>query len=414
MMRLRRSLLPAGLALWIALTSPSLAAPPHQGGRVHVVQPGDTLTHIGLRYSVSVADLVAANGLRAPDRICVGQRLIVPSVDPTQSRTGVHVVQVGETLFRIAQRYQVSVSDLVAANGLPDPDLIVAGQRLMLPRSFAASQEAHLPAPFVAVHLASNPTLQGQLLVIRVRTEGLSPGAGVRGTLLGQEFELVADSPDRGERWSLVGIPALTEPGQYRLSLTADGYGAGVGIWLTVLAGSYRTDYIRLSPETSRLLDPALIQEEWAKLNRHWSYLRPWKLWQGLFRLPVASGTRVSSAFGTRRSYNAQPARSYHEGIDFAAAEGTPVYAPAAGRVVLAQELTVRGKGVLIDHGWGVLSGYFHLSRIEAQAGQEVAPGDLIGRVGSTGLSTGNHLHWEIRVRSVPVDPEQWTQQTIP
>ena len=407
-MRLRRSLLLAGLVLWMALVPPSLAAPPLQGERIHVVQAGDTLTHIALRYGVSVADLVSANGLVDPNLICVGQRLLIPSGELTQAESRVHVVHSGETLFCIAQQYQVSIADLIAANGLADPDRILVGQRLTIS---GGAQEAELPAPFVEVHLSPNPALQGQTVVIRVRVD---EAARVKGTLLGQEFELITDSLESGEGWVLVGIPALTEPGQYGLSLTAEGYWPGVHIWLAVLQGNFSTDYIQLSPETSRLLDPVLLQEEWAKLNRHWSYLRPSKLWQGPFSLPVVSGTRVSSPFGTRRSYNGRPARSYHEGIDFAAPEGTPVYAPAGGRVVLAEELTVRGKGVLIDHGWGVVSGYFHLSRIQVKAGQEVELGDLIGRVGSTGLSTGNHLHWEIRVRSVPVDPRQWTQQAIP
>jgi len=397
-----------GLVLWTALGPPSLAAPPLQGERVHIVQAGDTLTYIGLRYSVSVADLVAANGLADPNHIVVGQRLVIPSGEPTRAGPGMHVVHPGETLFRIAQQYQVSITDLIAANGLANPDRILVGQRLTIP---GGAQEAELPAPFVAVRISPNPALQGQTVVVRIQTEG---AARVKGVLLGQAFELITDSPASGEGWALVGIPALTEPGQYGLSLTAEGYGPGVRIWLTVLSGGFSTDYIQLSPETSRLLDPALIQEEWAKLNRHWSYLRPSKLWQGPFSLPVASGTRVSSPFGTRRSYNGRPAYSYHEGMDFAAPEGTRVYAPASGQVALAEELTVRGKGILIDHGWGVVSGYFHLSGIEVQAGQEVAPGDLIGRVGSSGLSTGNHLHWEIRVRSVPVDPQQWMQQAIP
>jgi len=378
------------------------------------VQPGDTLTHVGLRYSVSVTDLVSANGLTDPDHIFVGQRLLIPPTEPSESSVSLHVVQNGETLLRIAQRYDVAISDLVAANGLADPDRILAGQQLTIPQPVAVPAEAGLPAPFLGVEVAPSPALQGQTVVIRIRTHGLFPGARVYGRLLGQEFEFATDSPGGGGAWALVGIPALTEPGNYALLLIAEGAQPAARIWLTVLAGDFSTDYIQLSPETSRLLDPALIQEEWARLNRHWSTLHRSRLWHGSFSPPVARGTRVSSSFGTRRSYNGQPARSYHEGIDFATSEGTPVYAPAAGRAVLAEELAVRGMGVLIDHGWGVVSGYFHLSRIEAEAGQQVRPGDLIGRVGSSGLSTGSHLHWEIRVRSVPVDPGQWTQQTIP
>ena len=407
-MRSRKSLLLAGLVLWMALGRPSVAAPGLQEGVIHVVEAGETLSQIALRYSVSVADLVAANGLADPNFILVGQRLLITPMQAVRSGSTIHVVQTGETLSLIAPRYQVSIAALITANGLADPNYIVVGQQLTIP---GEAQETQLPAPFLDVHLAPNPARQGQTVVIRARMVG---AAEVRGTLLGQEFDFVADFPGSRGKWALVGVPALTEPGQYRLSLTAEGSERIINKWLTVLPGDFGTDYIQFSPETGRLLDPALIRAEWARLNRHWSYLRPSKLWQGPFSLPVASGTRVSSPFGTRRSYNGQPARSYHEGIDFAAPEGTPVYAPAMGIVVLAEELTVRGKGVLVDHGWGVVSGYFHLSQIDVRVGQQVEPSDLMGRVGSTGLSTGNHLHWEIRVRSVPVDPQPWTERAIP
>jgi len=404
---LQISLLLAGLVLWMSLASPSLAAPPPQGGQVYTVRAGDTLAQIALRYGVSIADLASLNELADPNLILVGQRLFIPGGEAMRAGPRVHVVQAGETLSRIAQRYRVSLSALAAANGLADPDLILVGQRLTIP----GEVQARLPAPFVEVHLTPNPALQGQTVVIHARM--IDKATRVHGTLLGQEFDLIADPPGSGEKWALVGVPAMIEPGQYELSLTAEGYEPGAHLWLAILPGDFSTDYIQLSPETSRLLDPALIRAEWARLNRHWSHVRPERLWQGAFHLPLEKA-RVSSPFGTRRSYNGQPARSYHEGIDLAAPRGTPVYAPAAGQVVLAEKLEVRGKGVLIDHGWGVISGYFHLSRIEVRAGQEVKSGDLIGRVGSTGLSTGNHLHWEIRVRSVPVDPQQWMQQAIP
>jgi murein DD-endopeptidase MepM/ murein hydrolase activator NlpD len=82
--------------------------------------------------------------------------------------------------------------------------------------------------------------------------------------------------------------------------------------------------------------------------------------------------------------------------------------------VVLAEPLTVRGNAVIVDHGLGVHTGYWHLSRIDVAAGQVVKVGDAIGQVGTTGLSTGSHLHWELRIGDVPVDPMEWTRRTIP
>ena len=90
------------------------------------------------------------------------------------------------------------------------------------------------------------------------------------------------------------------------------------------------------------------------------------------------------------------------------------MYAPAAGTIVLAEPLTVRGNVVFIDHGWGLLTGYWHLSTIETEVGQQVAPGDLIGRVGNTGLSTGAHMHWEMWVGGISVDGLQWLDEFYP
>jgi murein DD-endopeptidase MepM/ murein hydrolase activator NlpD len=144
-----------------------------------------------------------------------------------------------------------------------------------------------------------------------------------------------------------------------------------------------------------------------------WSQVGPRPLWEGTFGLPIASN-RVTSPFGTRRSYNNGPVGGFHTGTDFGAGNGTPIYAPAAGRVALAEELVVRGNSVLIDHGLGVFSGYWHQSDLAVQEGQTVQPGDPIGYVGDTGLVTGNHLHWEMRVGGIAVDPMQWTEMAVP
>jgi len=174
------------------------------------------------------------------------------------------------------------------------------------------------------------------------------------------------------------------------------------------------TERIILSPEKGKLLDPALVRAENERLSQIFGTFSQQQLWEGLFRVPLQGPVRVTSAFGTRRSYSGGPPTSYHGGIDFGAEIGTPVLAAARGRVALAEELTVRGKAVIVDHGLGVFSGYYHLSEIAVEAGQEVEQGDPIGRVGSSGLSTGPHLHWEVRVGGVLVDPLQWTRQVFP
>jgi murein DD-endopeptidase MepM/ murein hydrolase activator NlpD len=146
-----------------------------------------------------------------------------------------------------------------------------------------------------------------------------------------------------------------------------------------------------------------------------WSQVSPDPRWEGPFRYPVeAESLRITSDFGTRRSYNGSEGASFHGGTDFGGGTGTPIYAPAAGKVVLAEPLTVRGNAVLIDHGLGLYSGYWHQSQIVAHEGQEVQAGDLIGYVGDTGLVTGPHLHWEMRLNGIAVEPLQWVMQSIP
>jgi murein DD-endopeptidase MepM/ murein hydrolase activator NlpD len=178
--------------------------------------------------------------------------------------------------------------------------------------------------------------------------------------------------------------------------------------------GHYNSEYIRLSADRQQLLDPALVAAEREKLNATWSVFNPQRYWSGLFRVPVDKFIKISSPFGTRRSYDGGPFSSYHEGTDFSVPAGTPVYAPADGVVMVAEPLVVRGNAVVIDHGWGLYSGYWHLSEFKVTPGQTVQQGDLIALSGNTGLSTGAHLHWDMRVLGLNVDPMQFTRQMFP
>ena len=178
--------------------------------------------------------------------------------------------------------------------------------------------------------------------------------------------------------------------------------------------GHYNSEYIRLSADRQALLDPQNVNSELVKLNAAWTIFNPIHYWTGLFRVPVDKFIKISSPFGTRRSYDGGPFVSYHEGTDFAVPAGTPVYAPADGVVVIAEPLSVRGNAVVIDHGWGVFSGLYHMSEIKVTPGQTIKQGDLIGLSGNTGLSTGAHLHWDIRIRGLNVDAMQLTRQVFP
>src|SRR5690606_22655525 len=121
---------------------------------------------------------------------------------------------------------------------------------------------------------------------------------------------------------------------------------------------------------------------------------------------PIESA--ITSAYGTRRTYNGIPVDTFHGGVDFGGGVGTPVLAPSDGVVMLAEPLNVRGNAVVIGHGWGVYTGYWHLDEILVTVGQTIHQGEVIGTLGNSGLSTGAHLHWELWVGGVQVNPLQW------
>lgn len=128
-----------------------------------------------------------------------------------------------------------------------------------------------------------------------------------------------------------------------------------------------------------------------------------------LISLPSIMPTsgRKTSSFGPRRSpFSGR--RSMHKGIDIANGLGTAVLAPGAGRVILAGRDKARGKVISLDHGFGIITRYGHLNRILVKRGQQVKRGQRIGTMGNTGMSTGTHLHYEVRVRGVPVNPERY------
>jgi murein DD-endopeptidase MepM/ murein hydrolase activator NlpD len=433
--RLSWWLLSSLLAFSIGLGSPiglPLAAAQEAAQTIYVVQPGDTLASIALRYGLSIAELAQANGLINPALIHVGLKLIVPASTeaartaasagpPATVVNRLHTVQADETLLGLALKYGTTVRSLIETNRLDRSGFIIPGQQLIIPaearsnRAGVAQPSTPLPAPFANIEIGQLPLSQGSVMEVTVRTS--QPVS-----LTGQFGDRSIPFAQEGDHYiGLAGIGAHpvsgVAPGLYSLVITAtqtNAAPAAVASNVEVRPGHYNSEYILLSSDRQALLDPELIAAEREKLNATWSVFNPQRYWNGLFRVPVDRFIRISSPFGTRRSYGGGPMTSYHEGTDFATANSTPVYAPADGVVMIAEPLAVRGNAIVIDHGWGVYSGYWHLSEFKVAPGQTVKQGDLIALSGNTGLSTGAHLHWDMRVGGLNVDPMQFTRQVFP
>ena len=227
-----------------------------------------------------------------------------------------------------------------------------------------------------------------------------------------RRYPLVAD----GESfWGVIGAAGDAVPGDH--AITIDLYDANgdvvgeLGTQVTVVDMGYPVENIDLPADVNNSLDPALIQQENDARAATFAQFTAQKLWSGPFIWPVAEV--IVSPYGIRRSYNGGPVNSFHMGIDLAADDGVPVAAGNSGRVAYVGSGPTHGNSVLIDHGDGVFSGYNHLSAVSVQVGQMVNKGDVVGLIGSTGMATGPHLHWEILVRGLPVDPVPWTLQDV-
>jgi len=221
-------------------------------------------------------------------------------------------------------------------------------------------------------------------------------------------------SPEPGGAWAVVGVSVVAKPGAHPIQFSiADSLGATASTTVTVEveAEDFGAEQINIPADRVGLLDPGVSADEAKRLAEVFAVVTPTQFWQGAFIRPYPG--QVTSPFGMWRTYNGGQ-HSYHSGIDLSGAEGAPVVAANSGRVVLAAPLQVHGNTVVLDHGWGVCSAYYHLSQILVSEGQQVAQGDSVGLLGNTGLSTGAHVHWDMRVGGVPVDPVEWTERKFP
>ena len=241
------------------------------------------------------------------------------------------------------------------------------------------------------------------LLVVR----GPSDAAVVHGSVGGRPVTFVRDR--RGYA-ALVGFDLEMASGRqpWRIEIREPGHGARAVSGAIHVAGrpfsvqrlTLPTPMVDLDPETERR-----ATAEINLLRATYRTITPERLWRGAFVRPVA-GDEPGTGFGSRRIINGQP-RAPHGGTDYAAPRGTPVVSVNDGRVALVAEHFFPGRLVVVDHGLGLHTLYFHLDETRVEPGERVVRGQPLGTVGSTGRATGPHLHFGIQVGSARVDPDR-------
>lgn len=377
----------------------------------HIVQPGESLQRIADLYGLTTDMLIQLNSIENPNRIFVGQVLRISGelVEPDLIEV-IHVVQGGESLSGIARQYGVDMADIQQANEITDPSRIFVGQQLTIPGVRPPDAASNLPTFVTSLNLRPLSFVEGRTGLIRLTTQN---AATVTGTFLNQP--LVAIPQDNTTYLMFVPVPIFTQPGVYPVEMTVTqttGESGQISFNIQVVSGAYGSQNITLPDDKLPLLAPGVEQNELSILT---TVTRPFtseRYFSGTMSLPAAAA--MNSPFGTRRAYNGSGFDYYHNGADFAGAPGTPIYAAAPGRVVLADALNIRGISVVIDHGWGVYTNYSHMTERYVNIGEFVQTGQTIGTVGNTGRATGAHLHWEIWVNGVPVDPMQWVRESFP
>lgn len=441
-------------------------------GPVYIVQAGDSLSSIAEFFSVSLNELMSANGITDPNQLDVGQQLVIPGLAGVSGVLNVEVVNFGDSFRSLIRRTQVPQAMFKKLNHVISPSQFYVGVGMIIPaqengqnlntRTSTATGESllelavrqntdvwmladnnhmqgswdglpgdtlfanggdgaqnvsGLPSAFVSAEIRDLPIRQGGTGVITVQT---IPGVSLGGVLVDHSLHFFP--MEDGTQVALQGVHALLEPGVYPLRIDAtlaDGSVQSYEQSIVIVSGNYPDDpLLYVDPAT---IDPASTEPEQQQLIQITTPSNPTKYWNGQFISPAiayAESTYFTSRYGSRRTYigvnTSLQVQGFHTGLDFGGGTGLPITAPAAGQVVFAGPLTVRGNATIIDHGWGVYSGFWHQSEFDVQAGDIVEQGQVIGLVGGTGRVTGPHLHWELWVNGIQVDPLYWLGQVYP
>ncbi|MBO3274906.1 peptidoglycan DD-metalloendopeptidase family protein [Pseudomonas schmalbachii] len=232
----------------------------------------------------------------------------------------------------------------------------------------------------------------------------LQLGSGSEAPQVSYQGKPVMVVKEEGRDWiAIVGIPLTVKPGTQQIQVRQGG--ASRSQAFAVAAKHYKEQRITL--KNTRQVNPLAedlkrIERELAEQTRAYRTFSPGTPSNLLLDKPVSGP--LSSPFGLRRFFNGEE-RNPHSGLDFAVPAGTPIKAPAAGKVILIGNYFFNGNTVFVDHGQGFISMFCHMSKIDVKLGQQVPRGGVVGRVGATGRATGPHMHWNISLNDARVDP---------
>ncbi len=430
-------------------------------GPVYIVQSGDNLTSIATQFGITQDELIAANAITDPNLLAVGDQLIIPGLEGITGVLMTRKVSFGSTLDTLAVENSVDRKLLTKLNHITSPIELYTGVSLIIPEKdqeppvknkYLLSQgqsilefsiltnqnpwdvifqnQIEKPAlipngqvlytsggenpdgrglqtlPLGNVEISPLPMVQGKTIIFKVAAP---EGTQLSGMLTDHPLQFFPDG--NGTFIALQGIHAMQEPGVYPLQIsmtTQDGSQYSQEQMVIIQDGNYGKDPVLMVKD--EFIDPATTQPELDWLLTQVLPASPEKLWTGTFYSPSPYSFQdcLNSRYGNRRSYNGGPFINFHSGVDFCGGEGVKIYAAADGIVVFSGPLTVRGNATIIDHGWGVYTGYWHQSQSLMKTGDKVVGGQVIGLVGATGRVTGAHLHWEVWVGGVQVSPLDW------
>ncbi|MEE9277997.1 MAG: M23 family metallopeptidase [Dehalococcoidia bacterium] len=307
-----------------------------------------------------------------------------------------------------------SAADAPGDEALAPPADVVDGsqeqaQTIVEPANDQPAKEIEAASPTVEalIYLEPQRVRQGGAFLLAIDAADASAASVA---FNGQFLSLIRE----GDRFfTVLPVDAQTPPGPLSFVVAvADGNGNVAlrqDLEIVVEDAAWRIESLDIDENTARLLAPEVGEEDRAVRANVQRSRTPERLWRDFFRPPTAGA--ITSEFGVLRSYNGSDPIDYHSGLDFGGARGAVVVAPNTAVVAWTGETERRGLGIMLDHGGGLFTSYWHLSAIDVEPGAKVNRGDAIARIGSSGLSTGPHLHWEVVVHGVPVDPLQWLRE---